>query len=86
MPTDCAAYFYRPAAGAEIDLVLDLANELWAIAIKRTKPPKLTKGFHLACEDIKPVRKWVVFGGEDECQIRDNITILSLSQMMDKFI
>ncbi len=40
------ASHYRTVAGAEIDLVLEMAaGEVWAIEIKRTVAPKLTPGF-----------------------------------------
>ncbi len=83
-PADVDAYFYRTAAGAEIDLVLSFGSELWAIEIKRTTAPKLRRGFHIACEDIKPTAKWVVYAGEERYRLRDDITVLPLSSLMDE--
>jgi hypothetical protein len=60
------AYFYRTATGNEIDLLLRYADELMAIEIKRSTAPKLTKGFHIACDDVNPTSKWVVHLGDDE--------------------
>jgi uncharacterized protein len=60
-PPRTEAGFYRTAAGAEIDLVLELPRSgRWAIEIKRGLAPKLEKGFHLACEDLRPTRQLVV--------------------------
>lgn len=64
-PARTLASFYRTSAGAEIDLVLDLpTGGRWAIEIKRGLTARLEKGFHLACEDLNPARRFVVYSGE----------------------
>lgn len=65
-PERVQGYFYRTAAGAEIDLVLEMpGGKLWAIEIKRGLAPKLDKGFHHAREDLQPERSFLVYSGED---------------------
>ncbi|MBX3747495.1 MAG: ATP-binding protein [Verrucomicrobiae bacterium] len=65
-PESARAWFYRTAAGAEIDLVLDLPRrERWAIEIKRTLAPSIPKGFACACADLAPTRRWIVYPGEE---------------------
>ena len=45
-PTGTEPFFYRTAAGAELDLVLRLpGDDIWAIEIKRTTAPKVSRGF-----------------------------------------
>jgi len=64
-PERTLASFCRTSAGAEIDLVLDLPNgERWAIEVKRGLTAKPEKGFHLACEDLQPTRRFVVYSGD----------------------
>jgi len=76
-------YFYRSAGGAEIDLVLEVSpKERWAIEIKRSSAPGLTKGFHMACEDIKPSKRFVVYGGQDSFAMEGGIRAISLHDMM----
>ncbi|MBC9868648.1 MAG: AAA family ATPase [Opitutae bacterium] len=82
-PPEVDAAFYRTAAGAEIDLVLSFGDKRWAVEIKRTTAPKLTRGFHAACEDVKPARKWVVYTGNERYMLRDNINIVPLPVMME---
>jgi len=85
LPNHVEAYFYRTAAGAEIDLLLKLSGkELWAIEIKNSVAPKIKKGFHLACKDVKATRKYVIYGGEDEFPIAKDTTVLSLRGMLVK--
>lgn len=74
--------FYRTAAGAEIDLVLELpGGKLWAIEIKRGLAPKLEKGFHHAREDLKPERSFVVYSGSERYPMAKNVEAIGLSQL-----
>ncbi|UJW77695.1 ATP-binding protein [Rhizobium sp. SL42] len=78
-PVGTAANFYRTAAGAEIDLLLTPpGQEPWAIEIKRSLSPKLEKGFHLACEDLQPQKRIVVYPGEESFPLPNNVTAMSL--------
>ncbi len=81
-PERTHASFFRTAAGAEIDLVLDLPNgERWAIEIKRGLSPKLDKGFHHARQDLQPARSFVVYSGDERYSKGDNLEIISLRKL-----
>jgi predicted AAA+ superfamily ATPase len=78
-PAGVTGYFYRTSAGAEIDLLLTWpSGEQWAVEIKRSLTPKLERGFHHACEDLKPVRKWVVYPGNESYPLAADIQAVSL--------
>jgi hypothetical protein len=63
-PAGTEAFFYRTAAGAELDLVLRLPDgAVWAVEIKRATAPRLSRGFHIAAEDIGASRKLLVYAG-----------------------
>ena len=63
-PSRSEAFFYRASGGAEIDLVLTLPGRRpWAIEIKRSLDPRPAKGFHSACEDVRPEVRFVVYPG-----------------------
>jgi len=65
-PESTTSCFYRSAAGAEIDLVLTPPHgRPWVVEIKRSLKPAVTKGFHNACEDLRPERKLVVYPGRE---------------------
>ena len=58
--------FYRTAAGAEIDLVIDLPrSRRWAVEIKRSSAPRIERGTHIAVGDLKPEKTFIVYGGEE---------------------
>ena len=83
---DVTAHFYRTSAGAEIDLLLNFpGNRTWAIEIKRSLAPKVEKGFHLACEDLRPTRKIVIYPGTDRFPLQSGIEVLPLSEAMREF-
>lgn len=75
-------YFYRTSGGAEIDLVLAWPDgKLWAIEIKRSLSPRPERGFHSACEDLAPVRKFVVYPGRERYRIATDIEVISLEEL-----
>lgn len=82
-PAGVIPSFYRSGAGAEIDLVLTWPNgEHWAIEIKRSTAPKVERGFHSACADIQPSRKWLVYPGAEAYPMRDGIEAMPLQVAM----
>jgi predicted AAA+ superfamily ATPase len=65
-PDGTEAHYYRTATGTEIDLVLTLpGGKLWAVEIKRSSTPKVERGFHLACADLKPSKRFVIYSGAE---------------------
>ena len=81
-PERTLASFYRTAAGAEIDLLLEMPNqELWAIEIKRGLAPKLERGFHQAREDLKPDRCFVVYSGDERYPRAEGVEVIGLEEL-----
>jgi hypothetical protein len=78
-------YFYRTAGGAEIDCILEMpGKERWAIEIKRSAAPSISKGFYVACEDVKPTKKFVVYAGKDSFPMEGGIRAISLYDLMQE--
>ena len=83
-PTGTEPFFYRTSAGAELDLVLRLpGGEIWAFEIKRTTTPKVTRGFHLAVEDIQADRSVLVYAGERDIPLTQGLRAMPLSVAID---
>ena len=84
-PAGVTGYFYRTSGGAEIDLLLVWpGGELWAIEIKRSSAPKVERGFHSACDDLKPSQKWVVYPGQETYPLAADIQAISLHGLCEK--
>jgi len=87
LPGAAEVYYYRTAAGAEIDLVLKHANqEIWAVEIKHGLAPKVKAGFHQGAEDIQATHKFVIYSGQDEFGIGQGTTVVSLVGFMNKLV
>ncbi|UJS25594.1 ATP-binding protein [Thiothrix winogradskyi] len=82
-PRRTQASFYRTAAGAEMDLVLELGGEhgLWAIEVKRSLAPAPSKGFHHAREDLQPARTFIVYPGQDRYPLSAGVEVISLREL-----
>jgi uncharacterized protein len=83
-PPRTQASFYRTAAGAEVDLVLELpgVSYPWAIEIKRTLAPRVERGFHHAREDLAPTRSWVIYPGADRFPLVAGLEAIGLKAAM----
>lgn len=78
------AYFYRTSGGAEVDVLLNLPDgELWAIEVKRSLSPKVERGFHSACEDLQPTRKYVVYPGNESFPLGNGVQAVSLPDICE---
>jgi hypothetical protein len=86
LPRGGRACFFRSAAGAEIDLVLELPGRPgpWAVEIKRGRSPRLERGFHHAREDVKPERCYVVCGTDEEFSMGNGVVALGLGGLLQK--
>ena len=81
-PEGAEGYFYRTGGGAEIDLVLELpGGERWAVEIKRSLTPQPGRGFHSACADLSPHRRFVVYPGRERFPLAAELEALSLREL-----
>ncbi|MBT9558041.1 MAG: ATP-binding protein [Myxococcales bacterium] len=75
-------HFFRTASGAEVDLLLTWPDgALWAIEVKRSLAPKVDRGFHVACDDLAPARRFLVYPGDDRWPSANGVEVLSLAAM-----
>ena len=82
-PDTADASFFRSSSGAEIDLLLEMPGaELWAIEIKRGLVPRLDRGFYVACEDLAPNRKFVVYSGQESYPKPGGVQVISLMELV----
>jgi uncharacterized protein len=82
-PARTMSSFYRTAAGAEVDLVLELPGQrgVWAIEIKRSLTAGPGRGFHNAREDLKPKRSFVVYAGDERYPITADVEAIGVREM-----
>jgi predicted AAA+ superfamily ATPase len=85
LPVGATPWFYRTSAGAEIDLVVEQNNKKkYAIEIKRSMTPSLSKGFHLGYEDIGATDRYIVYPGKERFPVTKEVSAISLLDMMNE--
>ena len=86
-PPNVQPFYYGTPAGAEIDLILEFSpTEKWAIEIKRNTAPNVSKGFYIACEDIQPQRRYVVYSGRDRFRLGQGAIAIPLFELMQEIL
>ena len=86
-PLNVQPFYYGTPAGAEIDLILEFSpTEKWAIEIKRNTAPSVTKGFYIACDDIQPQRRYVVYSGKDRFPLAHGVLAIPLFELMQEIL
>jgi predicted AAA+ superfamily ATPase len=84
-PDSTIASFYRTAAGAEIDLVLEIpGGGIWAVDIKRGLGARPEKGFYTACEDIVATKRFAINASADRFPLGEGIEAIGLRGLMSE--
>ena len=85
-PDGVEAHYYRTSNGTEVDLLLTLPDgELWAVEVKRTMAPKIERGFHTACADLNPQKRFYVYPGSERFPLdgqTDAIGVVELANLL----
>jgi predicted AAA+ superfamily ATPase len=83
LPATASPSFYRTSAGAELDLLIEFdGGQRWAIEVKRSLSPTPAKGFHLASEDVRAERRYLVYPGTETYPAGGQTTAIPLTEML----
>ncbi len=74
-------YFWATHAGAEIDLYWHSRGTSWGVEFKYTDAPKITRSMKIVCEDLELEHLWVVYPGDKEYKLAENITAFPLENL-----
>jgi len=80
---DYEPYFYRNSNGNEIDLLLVKGQKIIAIEIKASTSPKISKGFYIACDDIKATKAFVIADIEMSFPLKNNVMVYNLQEFLN---
>jgi predicted AAA+ superfamily ATPase len=72
-------FYSRASNGAEIDFILSLEGKLFVTEYKASYALELSKGNHLAIEDISPKHTFVVIPSDKSWPMKQGIDAMSLS-------
>lgn len=85
LPADAQMGFYRTAAGAELDLVIEHRSRKVGVEIKFSAAPKPTKGFWQAVEDLAVDRAYVVAPVERRYPLSERVEVIPVAQLSELF-
>lgn len=77
LPAGASVSFYRTAAGAELDVVVETGRHTLGFEIKFSSAPKVTKGFWQACEDIGAHQAFVVAPVQEGWAMAGEVRVIS---------
>ena len=81
---DVPTFFHRTSAGAEIDLVIEGRNGCrYAVEIKRSPAPALTRGFWNACDDLAVTEAIVAYSGTERFRLDSGVEALGLHDAVE---
>jgi predicted AAA+ superfamily ATPase len=77
LPTGASVSFYRTAAGAELNVVVETGRETTGFEIKFSSAPKVSKGFWQACEDIGVHKAYVMAPVQEGWAMAKDVQVVS---------
>ncbi len=81
LPTGASVSFYRTAAGAELDALVERGNQKIGFEIKFSAAPKVTKGFWQSLEDLGVDRAYVVAPVQEGWSLAANVEVLPVGRL-----
>ena len=82
LPSEAVLGYYRTAAGAELDLVVQVQGQTLAFEIKLSSAPKPARGFWQALQDVKPDRSFVVAPVQRSYSLAEGVQVVGLDELM----
>jgi predicted AAA+ superfamily ATPase len=83
--SDWQGFFYRTAAGTEIDLILEKGRRKIAVEFKASVAPVLNQGFWTALEELRIDEAYVIAPVKDSYPLRRHVQVVSLEGFIRNF-
>ena len=80
-PRGAEVMFYRTAAGAEMDVVVQHGSQTLCFEIKSSSAPKVTQGFHNAMQDLKPTATFIVAQVDKRYAFSEQVEVIGLADI-----
>ena len=81
-PEEC--FFWATHSGADLDLLVVRGNQRLGFEFKRSTAPSATTSMHVAMEDLRLQKLWVVHAGERAFDLARQIRALPLSRVLEE--
>ncbi|MGQ0708111.1 MAG: ATP-binding protein [Rhodoferax sp.] len=81
LPSGATMSFYRTAAGAELDVVVELGTRKLGFEVKFSSAPKVTKGFWQACTDVGVDAAYIVAPVPTGWPLQDKVAVIGVHEI-----
>ncbi|MFI5169319.1 MAG: ATP-binding protein [Vicinamibacterales bacterium] len=81
-PEEC--FFWATHSGAELDLLVIRGNRRLGFEFKRSTTPTATRSMHVAMEDLRLQKLWVVHAGDRAFDLTKQMRALPLSRLLEE--
>ena len=78
---DRQAFFWRTHAGAELDLLFFRGGKRYGVEFNYSGSPTMTKSMHIAIQDLKLERAWIVYPGNTTYPLHERVDALALHDL-----
>ena len=81
LPAGASLSFYRTAAGAEMDVVVELGGQRMGFEVKFSSAPKVSKGFWQAREDLQLAHTGIVTPVAEGWPVQDGVSVMGVADI-----
>ena len=85
LPAGASMSFYRTAAGAELDVVVESGQHIIAFEIKFSVAPKVSKGFWQSLKDILPQKTYIVAPVQQRWPFAEDVEVITVGDIASIF-
>jgi hypothetical protein len=80
------AYFWATQAGAELDLLVIAGGDRYGVEVKYSDAPGMTKSMHIAQEDLRLKRLFVVYPGTESYDLDERTAVVPVDQIRSRLL
>ena len=85
LPAGASMSFYRTAAGAELDVVVESGQHIIGFEIKFSVAPKVSKGFWQSLKDIQPHKTYIVAPVQQRWPFAEDVEVITVGDIASIF-
>jgi len=78
------AFCWGTHAGAELDLLLIRGGRRYGVEFKYGDAPVMTRSLHVALDDLKLERGYVIYPGQEAYPIHEKVEVVPLTRVTDR--
>jgi predicted AAA+ superfamily ATPase len=83
LPAGASMSFYRTAAGAELDVVVEVGQKRIGFEIKFSIAPKVSKGFWQSLHDVRPHQTYIVAPVQQRWPFADGVEVIPVGDIAE---